>query len=134
MTKVNIRGGVSDLIADMEKIVKEAPVVLNGVVRDGVRAGTVLAKQNAQRTSGTHAKKYPATISPQMNRPRRSLFGHIVYSGVYGPEPRGQGLLGTILENGSQNNSAHLNLSRSADMIAPRLPIEAGDAVDRLFW
>ena len=132
--EIRIRGGVKDLVADMEKIPKQAPTVLNNVVREGVKAGTSLAKTYAKDTSGRHAKKYPATISPQMYRPRRSLFGGTFYGGEYGPEPRGQGLLGTVLENGSRNNPPHANLARSADVIGPVFPREVGDAIDGLFW
>ena len=134
MTKVNVRGGVNGTIERLDKIRAEAPVKLNDVVRDGTRAGTTLAKQYASRTSGKHAKKYPATITPQMNRPRKSLFGGNIFSGSYGPEARGQGLLGGILENGSRNNPAHLNLARSADVIGPQFPREVGDVIDGLFW
>lgn len=132
--RIHVRHHLGDLSADLLRIHKEAPAQINSVVRDGVKAGTVLAKDFATATSRKHAKKYPATMSPQMNRPRRSLFGGTFYSGEYGPQPRGQGLLGSILENGSRNNPAHLNLARSADIIGRQFPREVGDALDRLFW
>lgn len=132
MTKINIRGGVNDLIADMTKIRKEAPTVLNGIVRDGIRAGTVLAKDNARRSAGKHGKRYPAAITSQMRTPYHYGDGTI-FHGEYGPDiSRPQG--GMSFEYGSRNQKPHLDLNRSADVIGPQFPREVGDAVDRLFW
>lgn len=132
MTKVNIRGGVSDLIADMEKIRKEAPRALNGVVREGIGAGTVLAKDNARRSSGKHGKRYPAAITSQMGTPY--LYGDgAIYHGEYGPDiSRPQG--GMSFEFGSRKQKPHLDLNRSADIIGPQFSREVGDVIDRLFW
>lgn len=130
---ITVRGGVDDLIADMARIRAEAPLVLNGVVRDGVRAGTELAKNFAKRSAGKHGKRYPTAITPQMHRPRPSLFGGMFYGGEYGPDSsRPQG--GMSFEYGSRNQKPHLDLNRSADIIGPQFPREVGDAIDRLFW
>ena len=132
MSKINVRGGVNDLIADFGKIRTEAPRALSGVVRDGIKAGTVLAKDNARRSAGSHGKRYPAAITSQMRTPYRYGAGAI-YHGEYGPDiSRPQG--GMSFEYGSRNQKPHMDLNRSADIIGPRFPTEVADAIDRLFW
>lgn len=130
--KVTVRGGVGDLVADFEKVRREAPVAFRAVVRDGIDAGTVLAKANAKLSAGKHGKHYPAAISAQM-RPTYAYGDGAIYHGEYGPDiSRPQG--GMSFEWGSRNQKPHLDLNRSADVIGPQLPREVGDAVDRLFW
>lgn len=132
MTKVNVRGGVTDLIADLDKIRAEAPSKLRGVVSDGIKAGTVLAKNNAQRSSGRHGKRYPSAITAEMRAAYRYGDGTI-YHGEYGPDiSRPQG--GMSFEFGSRKQKPHLDLNRSADIIGPQFSREVGDVIDRLFW
>lgn len=129
MSTVRVSGGVGDLAADLARIAKEAPVLLQGVVREGVKTGNTVAKDFARVSSRQHAKLYPGTFSSEMH-PRAGY----LYSGEYGPVARGQGLLAPILEHGSRNNPAHGDLAKSADLIGPALHRGVGDALDRLFW
>jgi hypothetical protein len=131
--KVIVIGGVGDLRDDLLRISKEAPVALRAVVSEGIKAGNTEAKALATVTSRAHARKYPGTFTAEM-RPTYHFGSGNIYSGEYGPNARGQGLLAGILENGSRNNPAHLNLSRSLDLIGPQFPREVGAAVDGLFW
>jgi len=132
VSKVNIRGGVEDLIADFAKIRTGAPRALNGVVRDGVRAGTTSAKGFAKTSAGRHGKRYPAAITGQMRR--AYLYGEgAIYHGEYGPDiSRPQG--GMSFEYGSRNQKPHMDLNRSADLVGPQFAREVGNAIDRLFW
>ena len=52
----------------------------------------------------------------------------------YGPEPRGQGKLAPILENGSRNNPPHNNLDQSLDLIRPKFQRDVDRMLDGLFW
>lgn len=75
------------------------------------------ARANAKASSGTHAAKYPDTItySPDLGG----------LSAEIGPEKRGQGNLGPILEGGSVNNPPHRDLGRALDNEEPRFMAEA---------
>lgn len=124
---------LGDLEDDLRTMSREAPVVLKAVVRKNAREGNALAKGYAKVSSGKHAKKYPGTFTVG---PVESFsgFGGSNITCEYGPAPRGQGLLGPILENGSRNNPAHLNLARSADVIAWTFGPNVLHAAHSLFW
>lgn len=132
MSGVRVVSSLRDLERDLRVIAPKAKKEFRGVVRDAVKAGNTNAKDFARESSGTHARKYPATFTTSMARDS-GLFGN-TYSGEYGPEPRGQGQLANILENGSRNNPPHLNLARSADLIAFQLPSHVRSVLDELFW
>jgi hypothetical protein len=129
---VRVVSSLGDLERDLREMAPKAKAEFQGVVREAVKVGNTVAKDYARVTSRRHARKYPAAFSSQMNR-GGGLFGN-TYSGEYGPEARGQGLLANILENGSRNNPPHQNLARSADLIAHALPGEVHGVLDRLFW
>lgn len=111
---------------------RKAPNAMRDTVRTTLRDGNTIAKEFARETSGTHARKYPGTFSAAM-LPNQTGFGATIVRGEYGPVPRGQGLLAPLLERGSRNNKAHLNLDRSADLIARYFSIAADELVDELF-
>lgn len=59
-------------------------------------------RKNAEQTSGAHARKYPPTITSETK----------LSTGIHvetGPEARGQGMLGRVLELGSPTSPAHLD-------------------------
>lgn len=70
------------------------------------------ARSNARASSGTHAAKYPDTITYGIDP--GGLGAEI------GPERRGQGNLGPILENGSVHNPPHRDLGNALDAEEPR--------------
>ena len=128
---VNVSHGLGDLARDMEKIPPKARKDMRDTVRDGVRAGAELARINAKRTSGTHGKHYPKSITASMNR-GGGLFGNVI-SGEYGPDSaKKQG--GMSFENGSKNQPPHRDLARSADIIGPSFAQEVRKLPDRWFW
>lgn len=125
---------IGDLESDLRTMSREAPVVLKAVVRKNALEGNTLAKGYAKVSSRKHARKYPGTFSVG---PVESYYGSGGGGNItceYGPAPRGQGLLAPILENGSRNNPAHLNLSRSADVVAWTFGPNVLHAAHGLFW
>lgn len=132
--RVSVHHHLDDLEDDLSSIARQAPRDMIRTVREGVRVGNSVAKDFARDTSGAHAKKYPSAFTAEMHGLQSTLTGHGLYSGEYGPRPEGQGLLGPILESGSRNNPAHLNLARSADLMGPALQGEVRRLPDGWFW
>jgi hypothetical protein len=133
MTGVRVTHGIGRLAADMASIPPRAVKDMRATVREGIKVGNSLAKDFARQSSGTHARLYPREFTTSMNR--ALTFGGVnIFSGEYGPEARGQGLLAPILENGSRNNKPHFNLTRSADMTGPAFAGEVRRLPDKWFW
>lgn len=86
------------------------------VVGKGLHNIKTEAVNNAKASSGTHAAKYPDTITYSPDD------GGL--SGEVGPEKRGQGNLGPILENGSVHNPPHRDLGRALDNEEPKFLAE----------
>lgn len=131
MSSVRVISSLGDLERDLREIAPKAKAEFQGVVREAVKVGNQVAKDNARRTAGKHGKLYPRAFSSQMNR-GGGLFGN-TYSGEYGPDiakPQG----GMSFEFGSRNQKPHLDLARSADLIANALPGEVRGVLDGLFW
>lgn len=131
MSKVGVLSTLGDLERDLREIAPKAKAEFQGVVREAVKVGNTVARDNAKRSSGAHGKLYPRAFSAQMNR-GGGLFGN-TYSGEYGPDtakPQG----GMSFEYGSRNQKPHLDLARSADLIGNALPGEVNAVLDRLFW
>jgi hypothetical protein len=129
--RVRERDNLEFLRADLLEIAAKTPQAMRGVVRDGIRAGNLLAQDYARISAGKHGKLYPRAMSAQMG-PTFSGFGATVVTGEYGPDiakPQG----GMSFERGSRNQKPHLDLARSADRIAPSFQMEAGRMVDDLF-
>jgi len=133
MARIIVISGIDDLASDMAKIPPRAMRDMISTVREGIKVGNTVAKDYARVSSRKHARKYPGTFTSKMNG-IVSFGGVNGISGEYGPEHRGQGELAPILENGSRNNPAHLNLVRSADLIGPSFAQEVSRLPDRWFW
>lgn len=132
MAQVRVRHGIGRLAADMADIPPRARVDMRATVRDGVRIGNGLARDNAKRSAGKHGKHYPRAFSFEMHQ---SLFGRAsaVISGEYGPEigkPQGD----MSFERGSRNQKPHLDIARSADAITQAFVGEVRRLPDRWFW
>lgn len=129
--QIHVSHGLADLQADMVRIIPKAKKDMRDTVRDGVKVGSMLARENARRSSGTHGRLYPRTITASMSR-GGGLFGN-TYSGEYGPDPsKPQG--GMSFEFGSRNQPPHLDLARSADAVGPSLAQSIRDASKDWFW
>lgn len=131
MASIRVTGGVADLARDLKGIAVRVRPDMRGVVKDGLRVGTQLAKANARRTAGEHGKHYPKAITSEMGA-GLGLFGNTI-SGEYGPDAsRPQG--GMSFEFGSRNQRPHLDLARSADVVGPSFARSVRDQIDEWFW
>lgn len=108
---------LAGLAADLAAAAAAAPVEAAAVVAKGLLNIKKGARANATASSGAHAAQYPATITYD---PDPDGLG-----GEVGPERRGQGNLGPILEYGSANNPPHRDLGRALDEEEPRFLTEA---------
>lgn len=111
---------------------RKAPGAMRDVVRDGIRAGNILAQDYAKVSAGRHGKLYPRAFSTEMHGTFAG-FGSVVVSGEYGPDiakPQG----GMSFERGSRKQKPHLDLARSADVIGPIFAREVSRSLDDLFW
>lgn len=123
--RVRIIGGVGDMSRDFATRPVELARGTNRVAREAARDGQRTAQRIARRRYGRgHAREYAGHIG--LERTGTSEW-------EYGPNPVGQGLLGSILERGSRNNSAHHNLDNSADLMAPGFHRSVGSLLDGLF-
>lgn len=132
MARVRVIHSIGGLAADMSDIPPRARTEMRGIVREGIKVGNMLAKDNAKRSEGAHGKWYHRAFSAEM-RPTFEGFGTTIISGEYGPDiskPQG----GMSFEFGSRNQKPHLDLARSADVIGGATAGEVGRMVDRLFW
>lgn len=123
---------LADLERDLRTIARKAPRDMIGTVRDGVRAGAVLTRANAERTSGAHGVHFPKSITAEMHA-GRGLFGNS-YSGEWGAEKnRPQG--GMSFDEGSRNQSSpHLAHAKAADVVGPAFGQEVHRMTGRWFW
>jgi hypothetical protein len=132
MPGIRVSHSIGDLASDMRKIADGAPRALRGVVREGIKVGNTVARDNAKRTAGQHGKLYHRAFSAEM-RPTFAGFGSATYSGEYGPDiakPQG----GMSFEWGSRNQPPHQDLAKSADLIGTVFAHEVGRTVDGWFW
>lgn len=135
MTTVRVSHTIDDLGDDLVRIARDCRRDMRDTVQDGIKAGREVAQGYARTNNpaGSHARKYPFHFASEMHS-GRGLFDNAI-SGEYGPNPRGQGLLALILENGTRNgNRPQLNMARSVDIIGPAFAAEVRDLPDRWFW
>lgn len=129
---VHVTHTIGDLARDLAQIPVKAAKECQEIVRDGAKAGAILARTNAERTAGAHGKHYPKSITSEQRSPYH-FGGGSVFSAEYGPDiAKNQG--GMSFEYGSRNQPPHLDLARSADIIGPALAQEVRQMLDRLFW
>lgn len=90
-------------------------------------------RDNAKRTAGKHAKRYPATINYDLSL-GAALTGKI--EAVVGPDKsKPQGPLGNLLEFGSVNNPPTNDGGRALRAEAPKFEAElAKVTLDALGW
>lgn len=132
MASIRVTHDIGDLANDCASIARGARKDMVKVVREGIKVGASVARDNAKRSSGKHGKHYPKSITAEMNG-IVSFGGAAGISGEYGPDiARPQG--GMSFEFGSRNQPPHLDLARSADLIGPSFAQEVSRLPDRWFW
>lgn len=105
-----------------EQAARTAPREAQQVVKKGAVNIKTDARANATRSAGAHARQYSSTITFDFTAAAAGGTAEV------GPEKRGQGNLGNLLEYGSVNNPGHRDLGRAADAEEPRF----AEAVDDL--
>lgn len=124
MATVRVFHGIGDLVADLAAVPPKLYREGAKVVRDNARQGNRLAKANAKRTAGAHGKHYPNAFTVETKG---------ALEAEYGPDAaRPQG--GMSFEHGSRNQPPHLDLAKSADVIAPQFQRDVSKVIDGLFW
>lgn len=122
--RITITHSIDELADDLRAIAVGAPVDMAACVRDNAQTGRNWAKQFARSSSGVHGKHYPNSITAEALGPT---------TWEYGPDsamPQG----GMSFEFGSRNQPPHLDIAKSADMVAPQFHDEVEDMVDKWFW
>lgn len=125
--RVTARHSLGDLTRDIEEIAVETRPAMRVVVRDGLKVGTSLARDNAKLSAGPHGKNYYKRISSDMNR-GGGLFGNTI-SGEYGPT----GIPKTDFVGVGFRHGHNTDLARSADIVGPAFLRSTDDAVGALF-
>lgn len=129
-----IHDGITDLASDLKTMTVRAPVELKKVVRKNTIEGNALAKGYASQQHTMNSRydiRYPKSFTWDVGSFYGFGEGNIV--GTYGPDPaRPQG--GMSFERGSRNQKPHLDLARSADVIAWKFGPNILFAAHNLFW
>lgn len=121
---IKVTHHIDDLASDLRTIAAEVTPTMARTLREEARLGNELAKGFARKSAGKHGKHYPNAFSVEA----RGLL-----SVEYGPDasmPQG----GMSFEYGSRNQPPHLDLAKSADIVAARLGEAILNDVDDLFW
>ena len=124
MTSISLKGDLSDLTSDLRQIAAETKPKLQRIVDHNAREGNKIAQAYAKESAGSHGRHYPRAFSVERVAP---------LTDEYGPDsskPQGD----MSFEFGSRNQKPHLDLARSADVIAPRLERDVAKLAADLFW
>lgn len=126
--------GITNLASDLKQMTVRAPVELKKIVRKNTIEGNRLAKTYASQQHTMNSRydiHYPRSFTWEVASFYGFGGGSIV--GIYGPDSgRPQG--GMSFERGSRNQPPHLDLARSADVIAWTFGANVLHAADGLFW
>ena len=140
MARIRVIHGIDDLADDMRGIAVGARRDMVKVVREGIRVGNTVARDNAKRSSGKHGKHYLRSFTSEMK-----LYGALgLIVGEYGPDAdmvvQGKkgafnpGGMASGFEGGSRHSPPHNDIAKSFDLIAPAFAGEVSRTVDGWFW
>lgn len=122
--RIRVIGGVGDLASDLEEITVISARDMADTVKNNADDGMRYARSFARQSAGAHGVHYPKSITTEQLAPFRW---------EYGPDaamPQG----GMSFEGGSRNQPPHLDMAKSADLIAPRFARDVAKLPDRWFW
>jgi hypothetical protein len=122
--RIRVIHNIGDLTSDLRSMNTQARSGFARATSRNAKAGSLLAKEFARESAGSHGKHYPNAISAE----RINLFAW-----EYGPDasmPQGD----MSFEWGSRNQPPHLDLNRSADIVGPRYANDIIGVVDEVFW
>lgn len=132
---VRVTHSIGDLEADLRTIAGRAPTELKAVVRKNAMEGAKLARKYASEQHSYHSSidaPYPRSITWDQPKYFAGVGGGSV-SAEYGPDTaRKQGNMS--FEYGSRKQPPHLDLARSADVIAWQFGPNTLYVADKLFW
>jgi len=130
MARVRVVHGIDDLEGDMVSIAKRARPDMVKTVREGLKVGNSIARDNAKRSGGPHGKRFYKRYSWEMHGVV-AFGGTAGISGEYGPEgiPKSE-----FVGAGYRNNGPNLDLPNSADQIAPAFYGEVKRLPEKWFW
>lgn len=127
--RVSLVNHLDDLADDTRAIATTTPAKMVNLVRDGVRTGNQLARDDARVKSGRHGKHYSRAFTSEVK-----FIGFGVIVGEYGPDSsKRQGRMEFERGPGRQT-SPHRSLARSHSMIAPAFRGEVRALGERVFW
>lgn len=122
--RIRVIDTIGELADDMAEIPVMAARDMADTVRKNAEGGERYARSFAKKSAGAHGKHYPRSITSEAISP---------FAWEFGPDssmPQG----GMSFERGSRNQPPHLDLSRAADLIAPRFARDVAALPDRWFW
>jgi hypothetical protein len=126
--------GIAALASDLKTMTRRAPIELKKVVRKNTIEGNRLAKGYASQQHTMNSNydiHYPKSFTWEVGSFYGYGGGNI--TGTYGPDSaRRQGSMS--FEHGSRNQPPHLDLARSADVIAWQFGPNVLYAAQNLFW
>lgn len=127
MASIRVTHSIDDLSGDLARIAGETRPRMRGVVRDGVKVGTALARGFAKEKSGPHGSRYYKRITGSMDR-GLGLFGNTI-SGEYGPT----GIPKTDFVGAGFRHGINTDLPRSADIVGPSFLRSVDDELGDIF-
>lgn len=127
LASINVRHGMGDLSADLANIAAQTRPRMRGVVRDGVKVGTQLARGFAREKSGPHGSKVWKRINSSMNRDL-GLFGNTI-SGEFGYD----GVPKSEFVGAGFRHGINTDLPRAADIVGPSFLRSVDDEIGDLF-
>jgi hypothetical protein len=122
--RITVTHTLHDLAADAAQVPPRAYAEMVHIAAENARTGRDLAKLFARESAGAHGKHYHKAITAE-------AIGPLEWE--YGPDagyPQG----GMSFEYGSRNQPPHLDLARSADIIAAEIGDDVQAMFGRLFW
>lgn len=128
MARIVVLHGIDDLASDTLGIAKRVRPEMRAVVREGIKVGESLAKDNAKRSAGPHGSRYYKRITSSMHGD--VTFGGVTgISGEWGPHDGG-----LPVGAGYRHGPPNTDMAVSADVVGPAFYGEVRRRVDAWFW
>lgn len=127
MATIRVTHSIGDLSGDLLKIAGQTRPRMRGVVRDGVKVGTSLARGFAKEKSGPHGSRYYKRITGSMDR-GLGLFGNTI-SGEFGPT----GIPKSDFVGAGFRHGINTDLPRAADIVGPSFLRSVDDEIADIF-
>jgi hypothetical protein len=127
MPSIRVTHSIGDLASDLTEIAVQTRPRMRGVVRDGIKVGTTLARGYSKEKSGPHGKALWRRINSNMDR-GLGLFGNTI-SGEFGYD----GVPKSDFVGGGFRHGINTDLPRAADIVGPSFLRSVDDEVGDMF-